>query len=188
MNNTNMKNIEKIVFGGGCFWCTEAVFQMLKGVVNVYPAYVGGEKPYDSYVPTYEMVCTGDTGYVESVVVEFDPEVVSLNDLLTVFFASHNPTEKNRQGNDLGTQYASVIFYENENQKKISEDFIEELNKNEFGGKIVTEVRPVKNLFKAEDYHKDYYRRNQSQAYCQVVINPKLEKVQKRFAELLRVD
>ncbi len=175
------EEIEKIYFGGGCFWCTEAVFKMLKGVISVYPGYSGGTK----INPTYLEVSSGNTGYVEVVYVEYDKSKIKFEDLLTVFFASHNPTEKNRQGGDIGTQYRSVIFYTNEDQKKIALDYIDDLNKTGFGDKIVTTVEPFSNFYIAEDYHLDYYNKNKEAPYCQVVINPKLEKVQKRFANLL---
>jgi methionine-S-sulfoxide reductase len=176
------QNLQKAVFGGGCFWCTEAVFKMLRGVSRVYPGYAGGKIPN----PTYEQVCTGDTGYVEVVALDFDPEQIKYSDLLTVFFASHNPTEKNRQGADVGTQYASVVFYTTDEQKEQAEKFIEDLNQEKQGDTVVTEVRPLTNFYNAESYHNDYYNRNQDAPYCQVVINPKLEKVQKKFADLLK--
>ncbi len=176
------ENLERVVFGGGCFWCTEAVFKMLKGVTEVTSGYSGGQKEN----PTYEEVCSGNFGYVEVVSIYFDPAVIKFEDLLTVFFASHNPTEKNRQGGDVGIQYASVVFYTTEEQKNATIDFINNLNKTEFGDKIVTEVKPLVNFYDAENYHKDYYQRNQEAPYCQLVINPKLEKVQKRFSDLLK--
>lgn len=171
---------EVAVFGGGCFWCTEAVFESLKGVTNVLPGYSGGEKPN----PTYEEVCGGDTGHAEVTRVEFDPASINYKDLLTVFFAAHDPTTLNRQGNDIGTQYRSVIFYTNENQKKSAEEFIEGLKDD--GLKVVTELEPLKDFYVAEDYHKKYYESHKDQPYCQVVINPKLEKIQKQFSQLLK--
>jgi len=178
-----MENKEIAVFGGGCFWCTEAVFKDLKGVISVMPGYSGGTVEN----PTYEQVCEGTTGHAEVIKIEFNPEEISYRDLLTVFFATHDPTTINRQGNDIGEQYRSVIFYENEGQKKEAEAFIKELNSsNKKGGRIVTEVGPLSGFYEAEDYHKNYYEKNQSQPYCQLIINPKLEKVQKDFAELLK--
>jgi peptide-methionine (S)-S-oxide reductase len=176
-----MKN-EIAVFGGGCFWCTEAVFKMLRGVSSVLPGYSGGKMKY----PTYAEVSMGDTGHAECTKVEFDPSLIGYRDLLTVFFGSHDPTSLNRQGADVGTQYRSVIFYTTEDQKKIAEDFIKEINdSNKLGKKVVTEVLPLVAFYEAEKYHKDYYERNKDEAYCEIVINPKLEKVVKEFGNLL---
>ncbi len=173
---------ELAVFGGGCFWCTEAVFKMLKGVKSVEPGYSGGTVKN----PTYEQVSSGNTGHAEATKVEFDPNEIKYTDLLTVFFASHDPTSLNRQGNDIGTQYRSVVFYTNENQKKEVEEFIKKLNEsNKMGRSIVTEVVPLDIFYPAENYHKDYYANHPDAGYCQLVINPKLEKVQKEFADLL---
>lgn len=173
---------EKAVFGGGCFWCTEAVFNLMKGVSEVYPGYAGGTVPN----PTYEQVCTGDTGHAEVVVVEYDPTQVSYKDLMTVFFASHNPTEKNRQGADVGTQYRSSIFYTTPSQKEEAEKYIQEINATSGGKPIVTEVEPLTEVYKAESYHKDYYANHSTAGYCQLVINPKLDKVKEKFASLLK--
>ncbi len=175
---------EIAVFGGGCFWCTEAVFKMLKGVSKVLPGYAGGEKPN----PTYEEVSGGKTGHAEVIYIEFDPSQVKYTDLLTVFFASHDPTTVDRQGNDYGPQYRSVILYSSEEQKKDAEKFIADLNASNSEGKpIVTEIKALGEFYEAEDYHKNYYERNKnSNPYCEVVINPKLEKVQEKFAELLK--
>lgn len=176
------KNIHTIVFGGGCFWCTEAVFKMLKGVMSVTPGYAGGVKEN----PTYEEVSSGKTGYAEVVRIEYDGEKISLRDLLTVFFGTHDPTTPNRQGNDIGSQYRSAVFYTNEEQRNEAEKFIKELNDSAHEGKpVVTELKPLNNFYEAEDYHKEYYARNKENAYCQVVIHPKLKKVQEKFAELL---
>ncbi len=174
---------ETIIFGGGCFWCSEAVFKMLKGVILVAPGYAGGSTEN----PTYEQICNGNTGHAEVIKIEYDSEVIPLETLLTVFFASHDPTTKNRQGNDVGTQYRSIILFENDGQKIACEKFIKELNdSNEKGAPITTEVKPLDVFYPAEDYHKNYYENNKNQAYCQVVINPKLKKVQEKFAELLK--
>lgn len=173
---------EKAIFGGGCFWCTEAVFKMLKGVKSVMPGYAGGTVAN----PTYEQVCTGRTGHAEAVEIEYDPALVSFETLMTVFFATHDPTTLNRQGADVGTQYRSAIFYTTPEQKTAAEKYIADLNaSSEMGAPIVTEVSPLDMFYAAEEYHRDYYNRNKNQGYCQVVINPKLEKVQKKFAELL---
>ncbi|PJE51139.1 MAG: peptide-methionine (S)-S-oxide reductase [Candidatus Yanofskybacteria bacterium CG10_big_fil_rev_8_21_14_0_10_36_16] len=171
---------QTVVFGGGCFWCTEAIFKSLKGVISVLPGYAGGTTDN----PTYEDVCTGITGHAEVIKIEYNPETISFDDLLTVFFSTHDPTTPNRQGADVGTQYRSAIFYTTGEQKEESEKFIEKLN--ESGPKIVTEITKLDKFFEAEDYHKDYYSKNTSDSYCQVVINPKLEKLKKRFSELLK--
>jgi len=171
-----MAKKEVAVFGGGCFWCTEAVYQMLKGVISVMPGYAGGTTAN----PTYERVCQGDTGHAEVIKIEYDPEIVSYDDLLTVFFASHDPTTLNRQGSDVGSQYRSIILYTTEEQKQKAEDFIENL-----GEGIVTEVKPLGQFYEAENYHQRYYEKNKGVPYCQIVINPKLEKVKEKFAKLL---
>jgi len=178
-----MENIETVVFGGGCFWCTEAVFKMLKGVESVLPGYAGGEM----LAPTYERVSSGTTGYAEVVEIKYDKSVINLKDLLTVFFASHDPTTLNRQGADIGTQYRSIVFYTNETQKEIMEKFVQEINDSSIEGqKVVTKIEPLNKFYKAEDYHEDYYNKNPANYYCQVVINPKLQKVQEKFADLLK--
>ena len=174
---------EKAIFGGGCFWCTEAVFKMLKGVSRVVPGYAGGTKE-DA---TYAKVSTGATGHAEATLVEYDPSQIKYRDLLTVFFASHDPTTPNRQGSDIGPQYRSVIFYTTFEQKAEAEKYIAELNaSNAKGAPLVTEVTPFTEFFEAEDYHKDYFATHKDAPYCQIVINPKLDKVQKEFANLLK--
>ncbi len=181
---------ETIFFGGGCFWCTEAVFKMLRGVISVEPGYAGGSVPN----PTYEQVSGGNTGHAEVIKIEYEPATVSLNDLLTIFFASHDPTTKNRQGNDVGTQYRSVILCDpstplraSKSQMDICQKFITDLNNSsELGAPITTEVGPLETFYPAEDYHKNYYENNKNQGYCQVIINPKLKKVQQKFANLLK--
>ena len=173
---------ETIVLGGGCFWCTEAVFQMLKGIIAIEPGYSGGSVKN----PTYDQVCNGDTGHAESVKVEYDADVISLEDILAVFFGSHDPTQMNRQGNDVGTQYRSIIFYTTDEQKTVCEKYIKDINDSSTMGKdIVTQLAPLDIFYPAEDYHKNYYRNNPRQGYCQVIINPKLEKVKEKFANLL---
>lgn len=174
---------ETIVFGGGCFWCTEAVFNMIRGVVSVIPGYAGGTAGN----PTYEQVCSGTTGHVEVIKIAYDPQQVALNDLFSVFFGSHDPTTKNRQGNDVGSQYRSVIFYTTAEQKVAAERFIKEVNdSNPVGKPIVTTVEPLVKFYEAETYHQDYYLKNRGNPYCEIVINPKLENVQQKFAELLK--
>ncbi len=179
MDNKN----EVAVFGGGCFWCTEAVFKMLRGVSLVVPGYAGGTTKN----PTYEEVSGGRTGHAEVTRVEYDPSSITYKNLLTVFFAAHDPTTLNRQGNDIGTQYRSVIFYTTDQQKKDAEDFIKDLNASSKEGKaIVTELEPMPEFYEAENYHQDYYARNKDAPYCELVINPKLQKVQHLLADLLK--
>ncbi len=175
------QNLETIVLGGGCFWCTEAIFKSVNGVKNVESGYSGGKVPN----PTYEQICSGNTGHAEVIKVELDPTIVSLRNILVIFFASHDPTTMNRQGNDVGPQYRSVIFYSNNKQKEEAEKIIGEIeNSSSSGGKVVTEVKVLENYYPAENYHRDYFKRNPDKAYCQIIINPKLEKVQKEYAEL----
>jgi len=171
--------IEKIVFAGGCFWCTEAVFRELQGVVSVMPGYAGG----NTKDPTYEEVCSGTTGHAEVIEIGYDSSVISLHDLLTVFFATHNPTTLNRQGNDVGTQYRSAIFYNTDKQREEAELFIKDLDME--GEKVVTELKPLGDFYPAEDYHREYYRKNSDAPYCQIIINPKLKKLRDHFKELL---
>lgn len=172
---------ETIVFGGGCFWCTEAVFGILKGVVSVMPGYAGGTTPN----PTYESVSTGTTGHAEVLKVEYEPETISFRDLLTVFFASHDPTTRNRQGADVGPQYRSIILYTTPEQKTEAEKYIAEIAP-EYPSQIVTEIKPLEQFFPAEAYHKNYYENHQEQGYSQFVIAPKVEKIQKEFQQLLK--
>ncbi|HKJ42809.1 MAG TPA: peptide-methionine (S)-S-oxide reductase MsrA [Sunxiuqinia sp.] len=183
--NTNQKNnnMEIATFGEGCFWCSEAVFQELEGVESVTSGYSGG----DVINPSYREVCTERTGHAEVVEIEFDPTVISFKELLEVFWSTHDPTTLNRQGADVGTQYRSVIFYHNEQQKETGEKLKQKLNdENVFGKPVVTEISPWKNFFRAEDYHQDYYKKNPSQGYCQFVIVPKLEKFRKIFKDQLK--
>lgn len=168
-----MKN--KIVFGGGCFWCTEAIFQKIKGL-KVEPGYAGGT----TINPTYEQVCTGKTGHAETIEIEYEEEKVSLKYLLEVFFKTHDPTTLNYQGNDYGTEYRSLILYTTEEQKKIIEKFMKDKQK-EFNNKIVTEIKKLEKFYPAEKDHKNFYKDNQNQPYCRFVILPKLEKFDKEF-------
>lgn len=177
------KNLEKATLGGGCFWCTEAVYLELKGVVDVKPGYSGGHVKN----PSYKEVCTGTTGHAEVVQVTFDADVVSFSDILEVFFMTHDPTTLNRQGNDVGPQYRSVIFYHNEAQKKTAEKVIELFEQEKVYDKpIVTQVEPFDKFYEAEDYHQNYYNRNKGQGYCQYIIAPKLEKFRKIFKDQLK--
>ena len=170
------------VFGGGCFWCTEAVFQMLKGVTKVEPGYAGGTVEN----PSYERVSEGNSGHAEVIQVTYDPTLITFEDLLTVFFGSHDPTTPNRQGNDVGLQYRSVIFYDSDADRLVAEKVIKEVNESLADGtRVVTQLVPLEKFYPAETYHKDYYAKNSSAPYCQLIIEPKLEKVRKRFAELV---
>ena len=173
---------EIAIFGGGCFWCVEAIFENLKGVVSVMPGYAGGRVKN----PTYEQVSVGKTGHAEVIKIEFDYEEISYRDLLTVFFATHDPTTPGRQGDDVGEQYRSIILYANEEQKTEAENVIKEINKNPGGNPVVTEVKVLEQFYEAEDYHKEYYRKHKSEPYCKLIINPKLQKVQDQFAEILK--
>jgi peptide-methionine (S)-S-oxide reductase len=175
--------MEMATFAGGCFWCTEAVFLELKGVEAIVSGYIGGK----TLNPTYKEICQGDTGHAEAIQITFNPEVISFGELLELFFATHDPTTLNRQGNDVGTQYRSEIFYHNEEQKLISEDFIQYLTKEDvFGKPIVTQLSPVSTFYDAEDYHQNYYNQNKSQGYCSFVITPKIDKVRQYFKEKLK--
>jgi peptide-methionine (S)-S-oxide reductase len=178
-----MANEQTAIFGGGCFWCIEAVFQRLTGVAHVESGYMGGH--VDN--PTYKQVCGGDTGHVEVVRVTFDPAQISFRDLLDVFFAVHDPTTLNQQGNDAGEQYRSVIFYTDNEQQKIAEETIAELTAGKaFSEPIITAVEPADKFYVAEGYHQNYYNENSRQPYCMFVISPKLAKLEKKFAERLR--
>lgn len=171
--------METAVLAGGCFWCTEAIYQRLKGVISIESGYAGGSVEN----PTYEQVSDGNTGHAESIKVVFDPSILSYKKLLEVFFATHDPTTLNRQGNDVGTQYRSVIFYMDENQKKAAEDLITELQP-KYSQKIVTKIEPYKNFYKAENYHQNYFNTHQEQPYCSIVIGPKLEHFKDQFKDL----
>jgi len=181
----NNVNIEIATFAGGCFWCTEAVFLELKGVQRVVSGYIGG----NTLNPTYKEICQGDTGHAEAIQISFDPTVIAFGELLELFFATHDPTTLNRQGNDVGTQYRSEIFYHNEEQREISEDFIRFLTQEDtFDKPIVTKVSAASTFFEAEDYHQNYYNQNKSQGYCSFVITPKINKVRTYFKDKLKED
>ena len=174
---------ETIVFGGGCFWCVEAVFQRLNGVSSVLPGYAGGSMPN----PNYYAVAGGKSGHAEVIQVVYDPDVVTLDTLLSVFFAFHDPTTLNRQGNDVGTQYRSAIFYTTPEQKEEAEKFIQTLEEEKtFSNKIVTEVAPLDKFYEAEEQHKNYYDNNSDQPYCQFMIDPKIAKLRAKFSHLLK--
>lgn len=169
------------VFGGGCFWCTEAVFKNLRGVRSVTPGYAGGHTTN----PFYEKVLRGGTGHAEAVKIMFDPAQIRYTDLLTVFFGTHDPTTRNRQGNDIGPQYRSLILYASAAQKEEAERYIRELQPHA-PRPIVTEVLPLENFYEAEEHHRDYFARNGTQPYCEFVIAPKIEKLRKDFGDLLK--
>ncbi|MBI3572860.1 MAG: peptide-methionine (S)-S-oxide reductase MsrA [Candidatus Kerfeldbacteria bacterium] len=174
---------EVATFGSGCFWCSEAVFKDLKGVMAVTSGYSGGQRKN----PSYEEVCSGSTGHAEVIQVEFDPSVISYEQLLEVFFLTHNPTQMNRQGNDVGTQYRSVIFCHNEDQKVVAAKVQSDLeNQHVYDQPIVTAIEPFKTFYPAEAYHQNFYVKNPDQAYCQVVIDPKVAKFRQKFKALLK--
>jgi peptide-methionine (S)-S-oxide reductase len=174
---------EVATLAGGCFWCLEAVFDELKGVESVESGYSGGHVQS----PSYAQVCDGNTGHAEVVQVTFDPQVLSYKDLLTIFFTIHDPTTLNRQGNDVGTQYRSVIFYHNEEQKKEAEAVVREISAGKFwDDPIVTEVTPFDRFYIAEDYHQEYFKKNPFQGYCRAIIAPKVAKFRHKFAERLK--
>jgi len=175
---------ETIVFGGGCFWCTEAVFLMIKGVVSVEPGYAG--PVYKTNIgPSYDEVSTGTTPYVESAKVVYNPDLIAFPELLQIYFGSHDPTTPNRQGNDVGPQYRSAIFYTTERQKQMSEMYISNIQML-VPKKIVTSVEPLVQFYKAEDYHQQYFEHHKDAPYCQLIIAPKVEKVQTKFKNLLK--
>jgi peptide-methionine (S)-S-oxide reductase len=178
-----MSKNEVAVFGGGCFWCTEAIFQQLKGVVSVSPGYAGGHKVN----PTYNEVSTGMTGHAEVTRVEFDPSIIPYEDLLEIFMHLHDPTTLNRQGYDVGSQYRSIILYTNEQQKKTAKKELLALNASkEFKRPIVTEIKPLEKFYEAEDYHKNYYANNKDKPYCQLIISPKLTHLRQKYSAKLK--
>jgi peptide-methionine (S)-S-oxide reductase len=178
-----MSDLELATLGGGCFWCTEAVFSELNGVVKVEPGYSGGAAPN----PTYQEVCTGRTGHAETIQITYDPKIITYKELLQIFFTTHDPTTLNRQGADVGTQYRSIIFYHTAEQKQIAADVIREIeSKGVWDKPIVTELKPLQVFYKAEDYHQEYFKRNPTQAYCQIVIAPKVAKLRKQYHERLK--
>jgi peptide-methionine (S)-S-oxide reductase len=183
VSETLPDGLKVATFGGGCFWCVEAVFQQVKGVEKVVSGYAGGAVPN----PTYEQVCTGQTGHAEVCQIAFDPKVVSFPDLLEVFWKTHDPTTLNRQGNDVGTQYRSVVFYHDDEQKEQAEAYKAKLDASgAFNRPIVTEISKAPTFYPAEEYHQNYYRRNPEQGYCQFVIVPKMEKFRAVFRDKLK--
>ena len=177
------KDREVATLGGGCFWCTEAIFDQLKGVEKVESGYSGGKVPN----PSYEDVCTGSTGHAESIQITFNPKQISFKEILQIFFTTHDPTTLNRQGADVGTQYRSAVFYHNPDQEAVAKEVIKETNAAKIWKKpIVTEVAPFKAFYKAEDYHQEYFKNNARQPYCQVVIAPKIVKLREHYREKLK--
>ena len=179
----NPANTALATFGNGCFWCTEAIFQQVDGVISVVSGYAGGT--VDN--PTYKQVCTGNTGHAEVLQIAYDPAKVTYDELLEVFWMTHDPTTLNRQGNDVGTQYRSVVFYHDEEQRKLAETYKQKLEAAKaFDRPIVTEISPLTKFYAAEDYHQNYYNQNGEQPYCQFVVRPKVEKFKKVFAKKLK--
>jgi peptide-methionine (S)-S-oxide reductase len=179
----NEKRTEVATLGGGCFWCVEATFEQLRGVERVVSGYSGGQV----HNPTYQQICTGTTGHAEVIQVHFDPEEISFGDILRVFFTVHDPTTLNRQGNDVGPQYRSAIFYHSPDQKQQAEQVIREMQEQGvWARRIVTEVTPFERFYPAEDYHQEYYRNNPNQPYCAVVISPKVAKFRKAYMDRLK--
>lgn len=178
-----MQNIETATMAGGCFWCTEAIFKRLNGVNSVVSGYAGGSMDN----PSYEAVSTGTSGHAEAIQITFNPKTISFEKLLEVFFKLHDPTTLNQQGNDVGTQYRSVIFYHNEKQKQTAQKIKDEIEKSQlYNNPIVTEIVPFKNFYKAENYHQNYYEINKSQPYCQLIIDPKIQKLYKEFKQVVK--
>jgi len=176
-------NLQIITLGGGCFWCTEAVFDRVRGITDVESGYTNGHTLH----PSYEQICQGDTGHAEVVRLTFDADEISLQEILEIFFHTHDPTTLNRQGNDVGTQYRSGIYYETAEQKEVADDLVRQLNQDrQFGAPVVTEVLPCTNYWPAEDYHQDFFAKNPYQGYCMAVAAPKVAKLRKTFARFLK--
>jgi peptide-methionine (S)-S-oxide reductase len=184
MSQQSEKNgLEVATLAAGCFWCTEAAYNIIRGVERIEPGYTGGTVPN----PTYEEVSRGTTGHAEAAQISFDPQVINYREILEIFFTIHDPTSLNRQGADVGTQYRSAIFYHDEEQKATAEKLIDELNKEDiWNNPIVTTVEPLKEFYMAETYHKDYYKKHPKEPYCQVVIAPKIAKLQHRFVDKIK--
>jgi peptide-methionine (S)-S-oxide reductase len=183
IDTTMEQNVEMATLAGGCFWCTEAVFLDLKGVKTVVSGYIGGKTPN----PTYKEICTGTTGHAEAIQITYDPKEISFGELLEIYFATHDPTTLNRQGNDVGTQYRSEIFYHSEQQKEIAKDYMDLLAQEKtFSSPIVTKLSPAVTFYPAEEYHQNYYNQNKTQSYCHYVITPKIEKLKKYYKAKLK--
>ncbi len=182
-NHQTNQNLQEATFGAGCFWCVEAVFEELKGVKSVEAGYAGGHVKN----PSYKEVCTGNTGHAEVARIVYDPEVITFEDLLQVFWHSHDPTTKNRQGADVGTQYRSVIFYHNDEQKESAERLLQEIDGSDlWQDPIVTDIEPLSNYYPAEDYHQNYFEKHKNGGYCQTVIAPKIKKLHQNFGHLIQ--
>jgi peptide-methionine (S)-S-oxide reductase len=187
MKNNHKPTYKTAVLGGGCFWCLEALYSGLKGVVRVVSGYAGGNPPVGGTNPTYEEVSSGRTGHTEAIKITFDPKVISYEDILNIFFLYHDPTTLNRQGNDIGTQYRSIVLYSGEGQKKTAEKVKEEVaEKKIYSDPIVTRLEPLGKFYVAEDYHQKYFEKNPKKAYCQIVIAPKLQKFKKEYAKFMK--
>ena len=183
IHSKNDKDLEIATLANGCFWCTDAIFSRVKGIKSVIPGYSGGKTSN----PSYEQVCTGKTGHAETIQMEYDPKIISFEKILDIFWYTHDPTTLNRQGNDVGTQYRSAIFYHDENQKNIAEKSKEELEKEGvFKNPIVTEIIPFSNFYPAEDYHKEYYENNHNAPYCSFVIDPKIQKLLQKYSDKIK--
>ena len=182
INKQMSEKTDTAIFGAGCFWCVEAIFQRLKGVESIESGYTGGTVEN----PTYKQVCTGETGHAEVAKIIFNPDVISFNELLEVFWTTHDPTTLNQQGADIGTQYRSAVFYLNDEQKMQAEKSKSEIATQIWDGSIVTEITPLKKYYKAVDYHQNYFNQNSAQSYCRFVINPKLEKFRKKFKDKIK--
>ena len=173
---TAPNQVEIATLGGGCFWCLEAIYNELKGIIKVESGYAGGTVPN----PTYKQVCTGTTGHAEVIQITYDPNIITFKEILQIFFTIHDPTTLNRQGNDVGTQYRSIILYHNQNQKQTAEQVINDITKqNIWNSSIVTQIEPYNIFYKAEDYHQEYYKKNSEQSYCRIIISPKIAKLRK---------
>lgn len=180
MRNQTIKVIKTAVLGGGCFWCLEAAFSKVKGVVSVISGYAGGTKE----APTYGDVCNGSTGHAEVIEIKYDPKIISYEEILHLFFSIHDPTTRNRQGNDIGTQYRSIILYDTQEEKLLAEKIIKKLEKEKiYPNPFVTEVKPLDKFYPAEEYHQKYFARNPDKAYCQIVISPKIAKLRQKFGK-----
>jgi peptide-methionine (S)-S-oxide reductase len=183
IHSKNDKDLEIATLANGCFWCTEAIFSRVMGIKSVIPGYSGGI----TNNPSYEQVCTGITGHAETVQIEYDPKIISFERILDIFWHTHDPTTLNRQGNDVGTQYRSAIFYHDENQKNIAEKSKKELEKEGvFRDPVVTEIVPISNFYPAEDYHKEYYENNRNAPYCSFVIDPKIQKLLQKYSNKIK--
>lgn len=183
IHSKNDKDLEIATLANGCFWCTEAMFSRVKGIKSVIPGYSGGKTSN----PSYEQVCTGITGHAETIQIRYDPKIISFEKILDIFWHTHDPTTLNRQGNDVGTQYRSAIFYHDENQKNIAEKSKIELEKEGiFKNPIVTEIIPFSNFYPAEDYHKEYYENNRNAPYCSFVIDPKIQKLLQKYSDKIK--